>query len=115
LETEYPVGGLDNMSTSFVDWSKEKLSHCKTDWERVEYWFSGMGMVYKENGEWKGKVTVGEIRGRIDDSFPSAEAAMRCVERVWKREEEKRNKNCQPIEGKASWLTKKIQEGREWG
>lgn len=78
------------MNQPFGDWNRDRLAD-RGDWERVEYWFSGMGMVYKECGEWKGKVTMGNVRGRIDDTFPSAEAAMRCVERVWKREEERRN------------------------
>ena len=81
------------MSQPLTEWSKDRLARLVNgDWERVEYWFSGMGMVYKEGGEWKGKVTLGNVRGRIDDTFLSAEAAMRCVERVWKREEERRNK-----------------------
>ena len=32
--------------------------------------------------------------GRINDTFASAEAAMKAVERVWKREEERRNGKC---------------------
>ena len=81
------------MSTPFANWSTQRLAQVKNDWEKVEYWFSGMGMVYRDaEGEWKGKVHMEQGKvGRIDDSFPSAEAAMRCVERVWKREEEKRN------------------------
>jgi hypothetical protein len=80
------------MSQPFGDWSRDRLTKVKGDWERVEYWFSGMGMVYREGEGWTGKVQLGEGKvGRIDDTFPSAEAAMRCVERVWKREEERRN------------------------
>jgi hypothetical protein len=85
------------MSQPFGDWSKDRLRSGKGDWERVEYWFSGMGMVYREGMEWKGKVTLGLMRGRINESFASAEAAMKGVERVWKREEEKRNK-CLKVE-----------------
>jgi hypothetical protein len=75
----------------------DRLTHAKGDWERVEYWFSDMGMVYKVGQEWKGKVKLeGGKVGRIDDTFGSAESAMRGVERVWKREEEKRNHQLQP-------------------
>ena len=85
------------MSTPFADWSTQRLSQVKSDWEKVEYYFSGMGVVQKIiGGDWQGKVMVGDRLGRIDDTFPSAEAAMRCVERVWKREEEKRNGQLRP-------------------
>jgi hypothetical protein len=87
------------VATPFSSWSETRLNKVKTDWQMVTYWFSGMGMVYQdETGDWWGKAQVvrnGKSQlGRINDTFGSAEAAMGAVERVWKREEERRNKLC---------------------
>lgn len=87
------------MATPFSSWSETRLNQVKSDWQKVTYWYSGMGIVYQDQvGDWWGKVSVvrdGKPQlGRINDTFASAEVAMRAVERVWKREEERRNGKC---------------------
>jgi hypothetical protein len=83
------------MATPFSSWSEDRLTKVRCDWTKVTYWHSGMGGVYQDQvGDWIGRVLVGDKVGRINDTFPSAEAAMKAVERVWKREEERRNGKC---------------------
>ena len=72
----------------------DRLTHSKGAWERVEYWVSKMGSVVKVVEGWEGRVITDRGVGRIGEVFESAEVAMRMVERVWKREEERRNGKC---------------------
>ena len=41
--------------TDFSSWSKDRLTHARGDWEKVEYWFSGMGNVRRT------------VEGELDD------------------------------------------------
>lgn len=92
------------MSMSFGDWSKERLLTTigvkmpNGDWQKTEYWLCKMGTVEKGEGSWFASVYVEGVRGQIvltkvKGEFDSAAVAMGVVERVWKREEEKRNGN----------------------
>ncbi len=90
------------MSILFRDWSKDRLAGVglttpKADWEHVEEWHSSMGVVQKGEEGWYAKVWITDPRFakpilvRVKTEFDSAAVAMGVVERVWKREEEKRN------------------------
>ncbi len=69
----------------------------KADWTRVEYWACKMGEVRYQYGDgtvdagWKSWVKVGDKLIAVQGVFDSASVGMGVVERVWKREEEKRN------------------------
>jgi hypothetical protein len=80
------------MSQTFGEWSKDRLTHFKGDWERIEWWVSNMGEVRRNAiGEWEGRVRLGERYGLLSETYESAEVAMKAVERTWRREEEMRN------------------------
>ncbi len=64
-------------------------------WTRRESYSSSMGVVEKGlDGDWVAHVWVGTKLGRVNETFASAHVAMGTVERVWRREEIKRNGTC---------------------
>lgn len=86
------------MSTSFSDWSKDRLAGMgvrmpKADWHKHEQWTCELGEVVLHANSWLAKVNIGCRLVPVKGEFDSAAVAMGVVERVWKREEEKRNGN----------------------
>lgn len=74
----------------------DRIQHraIRATWTKKELYSSSMGVVEKGlDGDWIAHVWVGAKLGRVKEEFDSAEVAMGVVERVWKREEEKRNGN----------------------
>ena len=82
---------------TLLEWSRQKLANGgvtfpSANWERVEQWQSDVGIVRpNEDGDWIAWVRLPQGLVRMNAEYGSANAAMQAVERVWKREEGKRN------------------------